>query len=104
MILPYYFTDEILKRGFKIDLESHNINLASFILKFIPKFADIGYETRYINKILNELVAIYARLISQYKFKNHIIFSASFYKIKEEDQRSDETDIFIYLNINHNSA
>ena len=26
MISPYYFIDEILKIGFKINLESHNIN------------------------------------------------------------------------------
>ena len=45
---------------------------------------------------------IYARLVNQYKFKFHILFSASFHKINEEDQRSAETEIFITLNINHN--
>ena len=44
---------------------------------------------------------IYARLIIQYKFKYHILFSASFYKINEEDQRSDEIDLFINLNNNN---
>ena len=43
----------------------------------------------------------YARLLNQYKFKCHIFFSASFYKINEESQISDEIDIFISLNINH---
>ena len=46
---------------------------------------------------------IYARIINWYKFKYHKIFSASFHKINEEDQRSDETALFnIWKNI-HNS-
>ena len=48
------------------------------------------------------MATIYARLINQYKFKYHILFSASFYKINEEDQRSDEIELFINLNINNN--
>ena len=31
-----------------------------------------------------------------------MVFSPSFYKLNEEDQRSDETEIFISLNSNHN--
>ena len=102
MINPYYFIDENSKIGFKINLESHNTNHANSLSNIIPNFPDIGIETRYINKILNEMVSIYARLIYQYKFKYHILFSASFYKINEEDQRADETELFINLNINHN--
>ena len=45
---------------------------------------------------------IYARLINQCKFKDHILFSASFYRINEEDQKNDEVNLFIKLNINHN--
>ena len=48
------------------------------------------------------MVTIYARLINQYKYKYHILFSASFYKINEEDQRSDEIELFNNLNINNN--
>ena len=48
------------------------------------------------------MATIYARLINQYNFKYHILFSASFYKINEEDQRSDEIELFINLNINNN--
>ena len=102
MINPYYFIDENLKIGFKTNLESHNINHANFLLNIEPNFPGIGIETRYINKILKEMATIYARLINQYKFKYHILFSASFYKINEEDQRSDEIDLFINLNINNN--
>ena len=35
------------------------------------------------------MATIYARLLGQNKFTYHILFSASFYKINEEDQRSD---------------
>ena len=76
MINPYYFTDEKVKIGFKINLESHNINHASCILNIIPKFADIGNKSRYINKILKEMATVYARIINQYKFKYYILFSA----------------------------
>ena len=48
------------------------------------------------------MVTIYAGLITQYKSKYHIIFSASFYKINEQDQRSVEIEKFINLNDNNN--
>ena len=49
---------------------------------------------------MKDLSVIYARLINQNKFKNHTFFSASFYKIIEEDQRSDGIDLYNNLNIN----
>ena len=48
------------------------------------------------------MAAVYTRLIHQYKFKYHILFSASFYKINEKDQRSDEIELLIILNNNQN--
>ena len=48
------------------------------------------------------MVTTYARLKNYYKFKYHTLFSASIYKINEEDQRSDETELFVTLNINYN--
>ena len=102
MINPYYFIDENLKNGFKIILESHNISHANSILTIIPNFPEFCIEFRYINKIIKELSVIYARLINQYKFKYHTLFSASFYKIKEEDQRNNEIELYITLIIKHN--
>ena len=102
MMNPYYFIDENLKNGFKINPESHNITQANSLLNIIPNFPDIGIETRYINKLLKEMATIYARLIKQYILQYHILFSASFYKINEEDQRSDEIELFILLNMNNN--
>ena len=100
-INPYYFIDENLKNGFKINLKSHNISHANSILTITPNFPEFGIEFRYINKILKELCVIYARLINQYTFKYHTLFSASFYKIIEEDQRNNEIELYINLNVNH---
>ena len=99
---PYYFFDENLKNGFKINLESHIISHAISILTITPKFPEFGIEYRYINKIMKKLSVFYARLINQYKFKYHTLFSASFYEINEEDQRNNEIELYINLNINHN--
>ena len=85
MINPYYFIDRNLKNGFKINLESHNIRHANSILTITCKYPEIGNEYRYINKIIKDLSVIYARLVNQYIFKYHTLFSASFYKINEED-------------------
>ena len=102
MINPYYFINRNLKNGFKINLESHNISHANSILTITCKYPEIGIEYRYINGIVKELSVIYARLINQYKFKYHTLFSASFYKINEEDQRDNEIELYINLKINHN--
>ena len=102
MINPYYFIDENLKNGFKIKLESHKISHPISILNITPKFPESGFEFRYNNKIIKELSVIYARLINQYKSKNHKLFSGSFYKIIEEDQRNKEIELYINLNIKHN--
>ena len=67
-----------------------------------PKIPEFEIEFRYINKIIKQFSAFYARLINQYNFKYHTLFSASFYKINEEDQRNNEIEFFIKLNINHN--
>ena len=87
MINPYYFIDRNLKTGFKIILEIHNVNHVSSIFNIIPNLPDIGNETKYINKIIKELSVIYVRLINLYKFKYHTLFSASFSKINEDDQK-----------------
>ena len=102
MINPYYFIDKNLKIGFKIILESHNFSHANSILSILPKFPEYGIEFRYINKIVKELSVIYAKLINQYKFKYHTLFSASFYKINEEDQRYNQIELYMNLKINNN--
>ena len=44
----------------------------------------------------------YAILINQYKNKHHTLFSASFYNLNGEHQKSDEIEFFIRLSINPN--
>ena len=102
MINPYYFIDKNLKIGFKIILEGHNFSHANSILSILPKYPEYGIEFRYINKIIKELSVIYARLINQYKFNYHTLFSASFYKIIEEDQRNNHIELYINLKIINN--
>ena len=101
MINPYYFCDENFRIGFKNISESHNSVHANYILTITANFPDIQTETSYIFKILKDLTTFYARLINQYKFKYYILISASFYKIKEEDQRSDETEKYKNMNTNN---
>ena len=48
------------------------------------------------------MATIDARLVNEYKLKNHMFFSATYYKINEEDQWIDEIELFINLNINQN--
>ena len=101
-INPYYFTDRNLQVGFKINLDSHNINHDNSKLTIIPNYPEFGIEVRYINKIMKELSNIYARLINQYEFKYQTVFSARFDKQNEDNQVLDQTELFINLNINHN--
>ena len=102
MINHYYFTDRNLKVGLKIILHSHHVNHVNSKLTIIPIYHEIGIETRYIDKIKKELSVIYARLINQYKYKFQTVFSARFDKQDEDNQLLDETEIFSYLNSNHN--
>ena len=67
-----------------------------------PKFPEFGFEYRYNNNIIRELSVNNARLKNQYIFKYHTLFSASFYKINEEDQRIIEIEFYMNLKNNHN--
>ena len=60
MINPYYFIDQNLKIGFKINLESHNFSHPNSIWTIAPNFSEFGIEFRYIKKIVKELSVIYA--------------------------------------------
>ena len=95
IVTPHYSTDENSKIGFKIELDNHNIIHANSVLSITSIYPDFGIEKSYNNKILEETSTIYARLKNQYKVKYHILFSANFYKINEDDQKSDEIDLFL---------
>ena len=61
-----YFADKNLKFGFKINLDSLNINHANSKLTITQNYTEFGIEVRYINKIMKESSNISARLINQY--------------------------------------
>ena len=48
------------------------------------------------------MATFYLRLSNQEKLKNQIKFSTGFYKIKEEDRRSDKTELLNNLNFINN--
>ena len=102
MLNPYHFTDRNVKVGFKITLDIHHINHANSKLTIKPYYPEYGIEVRYINKIIEKVSVIYARLIHQNKFKHQTVFSARFDKQDEDNQVLDETEIFIKVKINHN--
>ena len=51
-------------------------------------------ELRYFPEISRERATNYARIIAQYIFIYHRLFSAGFYKVSKEGQRIDEVDFF----------
>ena len=102
MINPYYFSDRNLKDAYKINLDSHHINHLNSKLTISSNFENTGIEFRFINKIMREMSIIYARLINQYKFRYQVVFSGRFNKQDENGDISDETEMFINLNINQN--
>ena len=102
MINPYHFNNRNLRVGFKINLDSHNLDHTSSKLTILPIYPEFGIEFRYINKIMEDLAMIYARLINQYKFKYQTVFSARFDKQDDNNQLLDETEFLINLKINHN--
>ena len=99
MIDPFCFTDRKIKVGFKINLDSHQINHANSKLTITPNYPEFGIEFRYINKIMKELSVIDARIINQYIFRYQTVFSATFDKQDENNQVLDETELFINFNI-----
>ena len=72
MINPYYFFDEKLKIGFKINLSN-----------IVPNFPDIGIETRYI-KYYNVYILYLCCKNYQYFFqycKQHKLYYPFFYYV-----------------------
>ena len=99
---PYHVTDKALQNGFKIKLDSHNINHAFFIWSTVPNYPEFGFETRHTSKIKKEIAIIHARIMNQYEFKHQTVFSAVFDEQGEDKQVLDETEMFIKSNNNHN--
>ena len=50
MLNPYYFTDRYLKMGFKINLDSHQINHANSKSTITPNYIEFSIKVRYNKK------------------------------------------------------
>ena len=102
MINLYYFTDKALQVKFDINLDSHNVNHTNSKITVKPNFFEVGIETRYINKILKQMAAIYALSKIHVKLKCQTVFSAIFDKQDKDNQVLNEIELFIKLNSNQN--
>ena len=102
MLNPYYFKDKLFYNILKIKLDSHHINHlnSKITISSITEHNEIDKDL--INDLVKEMAAIYARLISQYKFKYQYVFLCNFDKQGEFGEILEETDLFINLKINHN--
>ena len=102
MLIPYYFTDGNLEVGFKNNLGSHYINYANSKPTITPNYPDFGIKVQYVEKFLQKLSVVYARLRNQYQFKLQTKFSARSDKQDEGNQVLDDTEIFNNLINDHN--
>ena len=59
-------------------------------------------EKNLVEKLVEELSNIYARKMNRYKFKYQKVFSASFYKQNEDDQKIDLIEWYIIFVFNQN--
>ena len=102
MISSCYFPDRAIQNGFNITLDSPDINHA--ISKFFnkPRFIELGFETKFIFKILKDMANFYARLVNQNKFKYQSVFSARFDKQDEIIQLTNWIELNINLNDHKN--
>ena len=67
MIILYYFTQKVLKGGFRSILESHLINHINSKFAITSKYLENGKI--HINNIVKKMARTLARLLNEHKFK-----------------------------------
>ena len=77
---PQNYTDRALLGGFKITLQSNQMNQAKFKKNIKPNFLKFVIEVPYCNEFLKEVATIYIRLKYLYKNKYQAVLSARFDK------------------------
>ena len=102
MLNPYYFKDQSFYDFLKINLDSHHINHLNSKITISSTAQPPHIDKIVINRIVNEMATIYAKLISQFKFKYQCTFLARFDKQDEDGELLDEIELFINLKINQN--
>ena len=98
-INPYYFSHRV-NLGYKIELDSHNINQLNRKITIKSKY-DQRNENTDINNIFREMSMIYTRLIGQYKIKFQVVFSDLFEKMNEFGYIEKKTEKLKKFKINH---
>ena len=83
MLNPYYFKDQSFYDFLKINLDSHHINHLNSKITISSTAQPSHIDKIVINRIVNEMATIYAKLISQFKFKYQCTFLARFDKQDE---------------------
>ena len=78
MLNPYYFKNKNLYNILKINLDSHHINHLNSKITISSTTVHNEIDKDLINELVKEMCIIYARLISQYKFKYQCTFFSSF--------------------------
>ena len=61
----YSFTDKILKIAYDITIDNHHGKHANSQIPITSKFDNIGIDINHINKIMEEMSYVYAKLINQ---------------------------------------
>ena len=98
----YYFTDRKLKIAYDINIDNHHDKHANSMITITSKFNNIGIDISHINKLMEEISHIYAKLINQYKFKYQLTFFVLFSKYGEDNEITSEVELLITLSISHN--
>ena len=102
MLNPYCFKDQSFYDFLKTNLDSHHINHLNSKITISSTAQSPHIDKIVINRIVNETATIYAKLISQFKFKYQCTFLARFDKQDEDGELLDEIELFINLKINQN--
>ena len=99
MINPFEFTHRVIKTGYQINLDSHQINQINSEITVSPisEKPHVGYR-------LKKMANVHAGLITQSKFKNQTVLSARFDKQDADDRVIEEVDLHFNLNLNRNLA
>ena len=66
----YCFTDRILRIEHDINIDNYHDKHANSVITITSKFHSLGNDKNHVNKIMEEMSQIYAKLIKQYKFNS----------------------------------
>ena len=77
-------------------------NMQNLQFTITSKFNIIGIDKSHINKIMEEMSLVYAKLKNQQKFKHHLTFLKLFNKNGEDNEITSEIELPPILSFTHN--